>query len=151
MVRAKEAPSGCIVYLMLSIVINLFILILRISAHEVQNNATVAVAAAAVATPTTVPATIYHTDVTTTTTNAAVAATATIANDIKTKSDDIHESGKWNYIFERFCGLDADLWCLMFWCIVLNMQTIHLSAKLRSFAALLFLRCLMNPVCPHFD
>lgn len=87
MVRAKEAPSGCIVYLMLSIVINLFILILRISAHEVQNNAPVAVTAAAVAT-------IYHTDVTTTTTNTAAAYTATIANDIKTKSDDIHESGK---------------------------------------------------------
>lgn len=99
MVRAKEAPSGCIIYLMLSIVINLFILILRISAHEVQNNATVAVAAtaAAVPTPTTVPATIYHTDVTTVTTNtinAATTATATMANDIKTKLDDVHESGK---------------------------------------------------------
>lgn len=40
MVRAREAPAGCIVYFMLSIVINLFILILRISAHEVQNNST---------------------------------------------------------------------------------------------------------------
>lgn len=96
MIRAKEAPSGCIIYLMLSIVINLFILILRISAHEVQNNTTVAVAAASVAasTPITVAATIYHTDVTPTIINAATAPSTTIANDIKTKSDDMHESGK---------------------------------------------------------
>lgn len=42
MSRVREAPAGCIVYFMLSIVINLFILILRISALEVQNNSTLA-------------------------------------------------------------------------------------------------------------
>lgn len=42
MSRVREAPAGCIVYFMLSIVINLFILILRISALEVHNNSTLA-------------------------------------------------------------------------------------------------------------
>lgn len=40
MIRFAEPHAGCMVYLMLSIVINLFILILRISAHETQNNST---------------------------------------------------------------------------------------------------------------
>lgn len=83
MIRARQAPSGCIIYLMLSIVINLFILILRISAHEVQTNTMIATTT----TTTTTIATIHHTDVTTTT-------TTTTADDIKTMSDDIHESGK---------------------------------------------------------
>lgn len=87
MVRIKEAPAGCIIYLMLSIVINLFILILRISAHDVQNNTTVPrVEATAAATTTVVATTIYHADATSTTT--------TFADDIKTMSDDTHESGK---------------------------------------------------------
>lgn len=43
MVRVIEAPAGCLIYFMLSIVINLFILILRISAHEVQNNNTLVI------------------------------------------------------------------------------------------------------------
>lgn len=38
--RFCDPPGGCIIYFMLSIVINLFILILRISAHEVQSNGT---------------------------------------------------------------------------------------------------------------
>lgn len=78
--RAKEAPAGCIVYLMLSIVINLFILILRISAHEMQNNTILATAI------TTTIATSHHTDVTTFTTTG----------DIKTMSNDIRKSGEWN-------------------------------------------------------
>lgn len=40
MIRFSDPPGGCIIYFMLSIVINLFILILRISAHELQNNST---------------------------------------------------------------------------------------------------------------
>lgn len=40
MSRFREPPAGCVVYFMLSIVINLFIVMLRISAHEVQNNST---------------------------------------------------------------------------------------------------------------
>lgn len=40
MSRFCDPPAGCIIYFMLSIVINLFILILRISAHEVQSNNT---------------------------------------------------------------------------------------------------------------
>lgn len=40
--RFREPPAGCIAYFMLSIVINLLILILRISAHEMQNNRTLA-------------------------------------------------------------------------------------------------------------
>lgn len=96
MFRAKEAPAGCIIYLMLSIVINLFILILRISAHDVQNNTTVA----KIGTPTTTLAaasTIHHTDVTTTTTSTSTTSftpASTTADDIKTMSVDIHESGK---------------------------------------------------------
>lgn len=41
MIRFTTPHAGCMIYLMLSIVINLFILILRISAHEAQNNGTV--------------------------------------------------------------------------------------------------------------
>lgn len=40
MSRLRQPPTGFIIYLMLSIVINLFILILRISAHELQTNNT---------------------------------------------------------------------------------------------------------------
>lgn len=40
--RVIEPPAGCIAYFMLSIVINLLIVILRISAHEMQNNTTLA-------------------------------------------------------------------------------------------------------------
>lgn len=91
MIRAKEAPSGCIIYLMLSIVINLFILIFRISAHEVPNNTSTTAAAPAAIASTTTAAPIYHTDATTT---ATTSTTTTIANDIKTMSDDIGKSGK---------------------------------------------------------
>lgn len=42
MTRFGEPPAGCIIYFMLSIVINLLILILRISAQEVQNTSTLA-------------------------------------------------------------------------------------------------------------
>lgn len=45
MARFTNPPAGCVIYFMLSIVINLFILILRISAQEVQNNATFATVA----------------------------------------------------------------------------------------------------------
>lgn len=38
MIGYREPPAGCLVYFMLSIVINLFILILRISAQDVHNN-----------------------------------------------------------------------------------------------------------------
>lgn len=40
MIGYREPPIGCLIYFMLSIVINLFILILRISAQDVQNNST---------------------------------------------------------------------------------------------------------------
>ncbi|XP_055297900.1 uncharacterized protein LOC129566198 isoform X2 [Sitodiplosis mosellana] len=40
MIGYREPPAGCLVYFMLSIVINLFIAILRISAQDVQNNST---------------------------------------------------------------------------------------------------------------
>lgn len=40
--RFGDPPAGCIIYFMLSIVINLLIVILRISAQEVQNNSTLA-------------------------------------------------------------------------------------------------------------
>lgn len=108
MVRAKEAPAGCIIYLMLSIVINLFILILRISAHDVQNNATVARIEAT--TTTLIAPTIYHTDVTATSASTAAITTTTV-DDIKTMSDDIHRSGKQNYL-KRFLRLRLS--CLMF-------------------------------------
>lgn len=48
MIRFSDPPGGCIIYFMLSIVINLFILILRISAHELQYNSTHRFDAAAV-------------------------------------------------------------------------------------------------------
>lgn len=44
MIRYKESPAGCIIYFVLSIVINSLILILRISAHEIQQNTTIAMA-----------------------------------------------------------------------------------------------------------
>lgn len=41
MLRYKESPAGCVIYFMLSIVINFLIFILRISAHELpHHNAT---------------------------------------------------------------------------------------------------------------
>lgn len=69
MSRNREPPAGCIVYFMLSIVINLFILILRISAHELHNNITVAT-------------TIYHLD-------------ATTVNSSKASTEDNNETSKY--------------------------------------------------------
>ena len=46
MSRLREPPAGCVLYFMLSILINLFIVMLRISALEVHNNSTLATAAA---------------------------------------------------------------------------------------------------------
>lgn len=46
MSRLREPPAGCVLYFMLSILINLFIVMLRISALEVNNNSTVATAVA---------------------------------------------------------------------------------------------------------
>ncbi|XP_055297878.1 uncharacterized protein LOC129566190 [Sitodiplosis mosellana] len=52
MSRFREPPAGCILYFMLSIAINLFIVMLRISALELQNNSTLATTAATYILPT---------------------------------------------------------------------------------------------------
>lgn len=39
--RFGDRPAGCIIYFILSIVINLLIVILRISAQDVPNNGTI--------------------------------------------------------------------------------------------------------------
>lgn len=42
MIRYRESPAGCIIYFLLSNLMNFLILILRISAHEISNNSTIA-------------------------------------------------------------------------------------------------------------